>query len=441
MNNAFKFISEASADKRINTTDFSETLNLLCDISNLTVVIFDENGEILIADSSSDNDSITSIKNDFDSYQFSLNQELSFKQIYKESFSGRKYVERCGILPNGERFVIRASIANISTSVKIANKFMILVGLICFALGWISVVIVADKISKPIVKLTDISSKMTELDFDTRYESKGNSEIDILGENINKLSDKLVSTISELKCANNELKRDIAKKDEIEDMRKEFLSNVSHELKSPIALIQSYSEGLKEGIIDDEESRDYYLDVIIDEANRMNLLVREIMSLSELEFGKNPVEIERFNLIELINNKITASNILIKQNDIDLEFIHDEGCCCVWSDEFRIEEVFENYLSNAIHYCDNEKKIKISLDKKEDVVRVNVFNTGKCICDEDIDKIWDKFYKGDKARSRDYGGSGIGLSIVKAIMTTLNMDYGVYNTEGGVNFYFELPIK
>ena len=139
------------------------------------------------------------------------------------------------------------------------------------------------------MELVRISGKMIQLDFDAKYTGNSKTEIALLGKNINELSETLENTISELKSANNELKRDIERKNKIDEMRIEFLSNVSHELKTPIALIQGYAEGLKEGISEDEESKDFYCEVIMDEAAKMNNMVKKLLTLNQLEFGNDTV--------------------------------------------------------------------------------------------------------------------------------------------------------
>ena len=266
------------------------------------------------------------------------------------------------------------------------------------------------------------------------------NEIDLLGNHMNRLSETLERTISELKSANVELTKDIEKKTKIDEMRREFLSNVSHELKTPLALIQGYAEGLQECINDDEESRNWYCEVIIDEAAKMNRMVKKLLTLNQLEFGNDQVVMERFNITELIRGITGASRILLEQNGItlDLDGLDDVD---VWGDEFKVEEVITNYLSNAINHCEGEKKICIFYTRKPDLLRVSVFNTGKPIPEEDIGQIWDKFYKVDKARTREYGGSGIGLSIVKAIMDSFHQECGVINHENGVEFWMELSTK
>ena len=255
------------------------------------------------------------------------------------------------------------------------------------------------------------------------------------------MSDKLEQNISQLKTANLELKKDIDKKEKLEQMRSDFLSNVSHELKTPIALIQGYAEGLKEGISDDPESMEFYCDVIIDESNKMNEMVKKLLTLNQIEFGDEETVLERFDIVELLNSVISANTLRASQKDISITFSAPEKNMYVWADEYKIEEVVTNYISNAINHCDFDMKIVVRTQRIGDNIRVFVFNTGKHIPDEDIDNIWIKFYKVDKARTREYGGNGIGLSIVKAIMDSLGKECGVMNVDGGVEFWFDLDAK
>ena len=240
-----------------------------------------------------------------------------------------------------------------------------------------------------------------------------------------------------MKSANIALQRDIEEKIQIDEMRQEFLSNVSHELKTPLAVISGYAEGLAECVNDDEESRNYYCEVILDETEKMTQMVKQLLTLNQLEFGQEKVQIQRFDLTELIQGVIQKMIILLEQSEIVLVFSENEPMY-VWGDEFKIEEVLTNYLSNAIHHAKNEKRIQIFYTKKETCVRVHVFNTGETIPETALPEIWTKFYKVDKARTREYGGTGIGLSIVKAIMQSHKQEFGAENREGGVEFWFEL---
>lgn len=287
------------------------------------------------------------------------------------------------------------------------------------------------------MELVRISEKMIHLDFDAKYTGNSKTEIALLGKNINELSETLEGTISELKSANNELKRDIERKNKIDEMRIEFLSNVSHELKTPIALIQGYAEGLKEGVSEDEESKDFYCEVIMDEAAKMNNMVKKLLTLNQLEFGNDTVTLERFDITAMIRTYLQSVELLCSQKGIRVQMA-DYPPIHVWADEFKVEEVFGNYFSNAMNHAAYDKVIDVKLVLMESKVRICVFNSGNPIPEDSISHIWEKFYKVDKARTREYGGSGVGLSIVKAIMNSFNQDYGVKNYENGVEFWFEL---
>lgn len=350
------------------------------------------------------------------------------------------YLEMYGIISDDYIFLMQSPLASIQDSAGIANRFLIYVGCIALVLGAVFAWIFSKRITDPILELVALSQRMANLDFDARYTSGGSDEIGILGENFNIMSKKLEETISELKSANNQLQKDIEQKEKIETMRNEFLGNVSHELKTPIALIQGYAEGLKEGVNDDPESREFYCDVIMDEADKMNQMVKNLLVLNQLEFGSEELEVQRFDVVRLIRGVLASCEILVQQAGASVDFIADEEVC-VWADEFKTEQVIRNYLTNAIHHADFEKRIEIRVIPTGDTVRITVFNSGKPIPEEDVAKLWDKFYKVDKAHTRAYGGNGIGLSIVKAIMESFHQAYGVKNFDNGVEFWFELDAK
>ena len=186
---------------------------------------------------------------------------------------------------------------------------------------------------------------------------------------------------------------------------------------------------------------EFYCDVIIDESNKMNEMVKKLLTLNQIEFGDEETVLERFDIVELLNSVISANTLRASQKDISITFSAPEKNMYVWADEYKIEEVVTNYISNAINHCDFDMKIVVRTQRIGDSIRVFVFNTGKHIPDEDIDNIWIKFYKVDKARTREYGGNGIGLSIVKAIMDSLGKECGVMNVDGGVEFWFDLDAK
>lgn len=364
----------------------------------------------------------------------------TLQKVYDNRLSD-DYYELWGTLSNGDSIMLRMAIQGIKDNVSISNKFITYIGILILIIGVIAAYIFSVYITKPIKQLSDIAERMSKFDFDVKYQGKDKSEIGLLGNSMNNMSKKLEENIAQLKSANKELKRDIDRKVKMEEVRTEFLSNVSHELKTPIALIQGYAEGLKEGISDDPESMEFYCDVIIDEAGKMNNMVKKLLTLNQIEFGNEELIMERFDIIELITSIVNANELRAAQKGIHIRFEQRNEHIDVWSDEYKIEEVVTNYITNAINHCDFEKKIEVCVKTLGDDVRVSVFNTGKNIPEADIPNIWQKFYKVDKARTREYGGNGIGLSIVKAIMDSYGKNFGVVNKSNGVEFWFDLDGK
>ncbi len=350
------------------------------------------------------------------------------------------YIELFGMLDDDSYVYMKTNFESMKESVDISNRFLIYVGLFVLIIAVLIMWAVGRGFTRPLLELADIAKRMSNLDFTARYTGTSQDEIGVLGDSMNHLSEQLERNIQELKTANNELKLDIENKIQIDEMRKEFLSNVSHELKTPIALIQGYAEGLLDNISEDKESRDFYCEVIVDEADKMNKMVKKLLSLNQIEFGGNQVTIEHFDIAAVIRSVIASTDILAAQKGAEITFLQNTPVF-VWADEYLIEEVITNYVSNALNHVDGEKKIIIKILQKEDVARICVFNTGAQIPEEDIEKIWIKFYKVDKARTREYGGSGIGLSIVSAVMAAHNRSCGVINREDGVEFWFEVDTK
>ena len=438
---AYTRIDTAAVAEELDSDSFKNNLRRIASMNNLDILILDQDMET-VASTSQDSKRLADRLMD---YVFGTTENIEY--IYesddyymlksKDPRMNLEFIELWGVLSNGYLVSMRSPIESIKDSAVVANELMIIVGAASVLCGIFIILFVSSRITKPIMNLVGISERMTHLDFDAKYDGCGETEIDVLGEHINQLSSALEQTISDLKSANLELQKDIELKTKEEERRKEFIANVSHELKTPIALVQGYAEGLKDCVNDDPESRDFYCDVIIDEANRMNKLVRNLLELDQLESGMDKAVMEHFDIMEVIYNCAASMDILIKQNDINL-ILPEKSSVFVWADEFKIEQIVNNYLSNAIHHAGGEKLVKITCEVRDDLAHIAVFNTGEPIPQESLDQLWNKFYKVDKARTRAYGGSGIGLSIVKAIMEQLNRAYGVKNYENGVEFYFEV---
>ena len=396
----YNALDTAAAAGELTSERFIDRLNELVEVGNVSlVVVNDDNKSFLTATTNEarTREMVTQLMG----YLVNQNQDkgklLKSTQNYEirsaeDVVGGGEYIEMWGYLSTGNAFILRSPLESIRESVTISNQFLIYITLVIGCIGCVFAWVFARQIS--------------------------------------------------LKNANYELQKDIEKKEKLENMRTEFIGNVSHELKTPIALIQGYAEGLKEGISDDPESRAFYCEVIMDEANKMNQLVKNLLTLNQLEFGEEEVAFERFDVVELIQGVLQSNEILIQQKDAEVR-LHAEQPVYVWADEFKVEQVVRNYLSNALNHLDNERIIDIRLTVREDAqkVRISVFNTGSQIPQEDKEQIWNKFYKVDKARTREYGGHGIGLSIVKAIMESFHQEYGVENYENGVAFWFELDLK
>ena len=367
-------------------------------------------------------------------------KNYSMYKVYDERVESN-FIELTGSMVNNYWVYLRTNYQGIQDSAAVSNHFMLYLGIVVVVAGMFIMYFVTRRYTKPILQLARHAQDMQKLDFSMRYEEERDDEIGVLADSMNALSDQLERTISELKTANNELQLDLERRTEQEQMRQEFLANVSHELKTPIALIQGYAEGLQENINDDQESREFYCEVIVDEANKMNKMVKKLLSLNQLEFGNGQVHLEHFDLSSVIQSVLNSTDILFKQKEVTLLYKKSETPLMVWADEYMVEEVVTNYVSNALNHVKNENVIEIKTTVTEEHIRTSVFNTGDIIPEEDIDKIWTKFYKVDKARTREYGGNGIGLSIVKAVMDAHNQRFGVRNYENGVEFWFELDRK
>ncbi len=446
----FEKIAEANENDELDDEDFVRQMEITSSKNDVSVIVLNSSYEELYSTGAGADMLIQQFQEVMfgdpeNSVEIVSDEEAGYT-IERVTDKRRKtgdYLVLRGSLDENNSVMLRIAMESLKESAAISMRFTVAAGIICLIAGTILIFFITKSITSPILKISEISKRMAALDFDAKYEKKGNgreNEIDLLGGHMNELSLALETSISELKTANNEMKLDIDRKEQIEMMRTDFLSNVSHELKTPIALIQGYAEGLQESVNDDAESRNFYCEVIIDEADKMNRMVRKLLTLNQLEFGSNEITMARFDICGLISQVVSSMSIMLQQDDISASF-DCRGPVYVWADEYKVEEILTNYMSNAIHHIGGEKIIRIFLTRGADSVRISVFNTGTPIPEEDLPRLWEKFYKVDKSHSRQYGGSGIGLSIVKAIMDAFHQQCGVINHEDGVEFWFELDTK
>ena len=356
-------------------------------------------------------------------------------------------IECFGFLSDNETaFFLTIPVGSIKESIDLFNRVLIMVSVVIIIIGSAAIYIISDNLTKPLLQLSEISKKMSRLEFENKYDGNSQDEIGVLGNSMNELSFKLEKAIKELKNANIQLKADLEKKEQLDIMRQEFVANVSHELKTPIALIEGYAEGLEtEGIADSKDKREYYVTVIKDEAEKMNVMVRQLLDLSSLERGMQELDISRINLKEIVDGVANSFDLKLKEKDISI-CVSVSDFDYIWADGYKVEEVLKNYISNAINHVDDNKVIRVYTEKLENGnIRLNVFNSGVQLPDDEMTKIWEKFYKVDKAHTRSYGGTGLGLSIVRAIAEQHNTTCGcnriTLDDKDGMVFYFDFQIK
>ncbi len=444
-NEAFDYYSNNEFD---STSDFISELQRIDAIKNIEIAVCNIEGNVAFTTSNNFPRNGFFFDSPFGgpSRDFSisdLKKNLSKEHpYYINTISDKKinsdFATLYGMLSHNYYIILRTPIEAIRESVDISNKFLGIVGISCVLISSIIIYFVSKAFVKPISDLNDIALRMTNLDFSKKYNVKSNDEVGTLGNSINKLSTSLEKTIKDLKEANIDLEKDVEEKSKLSEMRNQFISDVSHELKTPIALIQGYAEGLNEGIVNDEESKKYYIEVILDEANKMSNLTKDLLDLSRLEYGKEELIIDEFSITDLAKETFRKNEVLFKEKSIT-PIIESSENYTVKADSRRIEQVLTNYISNAIKNAEGEKIVKCTIaPTDENKIRVSIFNTGKKIDDEEMPRLWTRFYKGDTSRNREAGGTGIGLSLVKAIMEQHNCNYGALNKEDGVEFWIEL---
>ncbi|MEK6264868.1 MAG: HAMP domain-containing histidine kinase [Clostridium sp.] len=345
-----------------------------------------------------------------------------------------------GSLDNGNIIELRLPISAIKTNIKVSNDFLLIIGLIVFVISMIFAYVVSSDFTKPITAMNDVTKRLKHLDFNTSCEVISNDEIGQLSQSINEMSLELSKTIKTLNVKNTQLEKEIEEKNLLDEKRRTLLNNVSHELKTPLSIMQGYAEGLKLNIVKNKERSNFYCDVIIDESVKMNRLVESLLNIDQMEFGDKTLHKSSFEINEFITQILNKYEKIFQDKNITFE-VNTIAPTYVFGDNFMTERVFENYITNAINYVDENLILNISLFKLKEHIRIEIFNTCSAIDPVDLEKIWDSFYKLDKSRTREKGGHGLGLSIVKSIQQAHENAFGVKNIDNGVCFWFEIDIK
>ncbi|MCR8642723.1 cell wall metabolism sensor histidine kinase WalK [Paenibacillus sp. N1-5-1-14] len=287
-------------------------------------------------------------------------------------------------------------------------------------------------IAAPLIRMKRVTQQMVEFHFNEKLPVTSKDEIGSLSGSINQLSDNLKSHIDQLEVANSKLQQDIDKERKLEKVRKEFVAGVSHELKTPLSVMKSCISMLQEGVA--KHKSDYYLGALAGEVTYMNRIVTDMLELAKFESGTYKLSMTNFAIRPLVMK--TSEKFIFQLEDKQLHFHVEEVSPLVLGNSDRIEQVLVNLLSNAITYTPPGGTISVSFKQEGKRIRVEVENEGSPITDEDLERIWDRFYRIDAARNS--GGTGLGLAIVKNILDLHHSTYGVRNTDHGVMVYFEL---
>lgn len=344
------------------------------------------------------------------------------------------YVVVENVTPQRTVFAI-TPLKNVTEAVRIMKRLLIPWFIISVMVALITAVIFSRMVTKPILKISRVTTKMRELDFSEKCDIKQKDELGTLAQNVNDMSDTLDSTIKQLMDANAKLKADIEHERMLEEQRKEFVAAVSHELKTPLAIIRAYAEGLIDGVSD--AKREKYMRTIVGETEKMDALVLDMLENAKLEAGREKLIINKYDLVKIALKYKKLFAEAAQQKGISIETELAESARAEFDCD-RIEQVAENFMSNALKNTPPGGRIIITAAEREDCVTFSVENEGSHIPEEELPKIWDRFYRVDKSRDRSAGGTGLGLSIAKNILILHKAEYSVQNTGMGVKFGFVL---
>lgn len=438
LKNSTESIKNGYISENINKT-VEEIIN--SEAQNMTICIFNLDTETAIGQIEYYSRQKYFNINPFDNEISRLIDILYKNNAFNELSNNKYYIRNLETGRQESNIVVLSNIMDntyilVQTPIKFINdisysaiKYSILISFLSLLIAAIIMYFVADKTTKPIRQLQIIADKISNLDFSERSNILSNDEVGLLSLSINNMADKLKEYVEQLKD-------DLIKQEKADKMTKQFLANVSHDFKTPLTLIMSYSEALIDMENIDEPTKNEYLNIIISEGNKMSLFVQQLLKLSQLETGLIKLEKSNFSINEIIEDIVNNNSIITKEKNIKVEKnIYDNFI--VYADYSRIEQVFQNLYENAVKYCNEGGYININTFVVNNKCRVSIFNTGNKISDDDLENIFTSFYRADKSR-KNMGSYGLGLAIVKTIMDMHRENYGVKNLPDGVEFWFEL---
>ena len=292
-------------------------------------------------------------------------------------------------------------------------------------------------VTRPILKMKDAAAHMIQLDFSHPCSYKSKDELGELSDSLNFLSDSLNKTISQLHDANRKLQKDLDLQQEIDRMRKEFVSSVSHEFKTPLTLLRGYVEMMDDKRLPESELQGAR-ETMISEIDKLDRLVLELLDLSRLESGLYEPLWKGFDIHALMQDIAQKCVLMFRDRNVSLRLDCRAALPEVMADRIRIEQVIMNFLSNAAKNTPNGGCVTLASENQGSAVRISVFNEGSHVNEADLQRIWEPFYMADQSRNRKKGGTGLGLSICREILKKHDSSFGVENAEGGIRFFFTL---
>ena len=434
-----------------NDSDLYKALQKLENDNNAKVIVTSLTGDIKYISNNINGDkesfdTLTAFGTELINNKDLINQVIEHSQTKYTNFDNKSSgLKKIGVVSpmslvskNDSLIFCVSSIQPIKEASEVISEFFIYLFYGLITVSIILALIYSNLISKPLVTLTSAANKMSNMDFSVICETDREDEIGSLAKSLNFLSKNLQASLLALQKKNKKLEDDIEKERQLDNMRKEFTTNVSHELKTPIGIIEGYAEGLKDGIVSGEDAK-MYLETIIDESKKMSVLVTNMLELSKLESGTTKPNLEAFNINRLITKVLKKHKPDFEENKFNVNFNSSTPYSYVYADPFQMEQVFTNLITNAIKYTPPSNDININIQEELDKFKISVQNMGVKIPEEEISKLFDKFYRLDKSRERTQKNStGIGLSIVKNILHLHNSEFNLQNIDKGVEFYFYL---
>lgn len=341
-----------------------------------------------------------------------------------DTMNGMRSMILEGNLSNGYQVMLHFPIASIQGNITIVNQFLLIIGAFIFLLSLFVAYSISKSFAEPIMTMNHVTKKMKQLSFEEKCTVTTSDEIGQLAESINELSDSLSESLQELKEKNSALAFEVEENHTLARKRKVLLSNVSHELKTPLSLMQGYAEGLLVLGKENPEKVDHYAHIIMDESHKMNDLIERLLSIDQIETGNLQVNWQTFSLHELVDEQLKSLDELSKKHAINFEKQYDNPTM-VHGDRMLIAQAISNLITNAIHHHSDNLPVSISCRDLGDEIVFAIKNAATTLTESELKSLWDSFYKLDKARTRHKGGHGLGLSFVKSIMEAHKNEYSV----------------